>query len=806
VCGVVCLSGHRVFQATPKIGAHGHASAKQFIFRRLASDTFVSAQKHCEGRVHTDMFQTEFVDDATSSWSVFAERVRGRVLELGGRGGIHSDYYKGAKYTSTTQRKRSGIMVSDGTELTIEQIVAFIHKAFRRGKSGWTVQLLVSFFAAVDKSYKEDVGKFVSKKTNKCTLQAVLAAHVTKAVNRVVVTIVEDSAIVALLNQTKFLKALSTQLVQMRLQADAKQWDKCAQTIQNIFENLHWIPRSRYPSYLKHLVQLGHIDHPELKAGLDEEKLSSIKEHTWMNEDLACTYLRPLQKLFDNNRFAKNGEFCKLIHMNAVIAKSKLVPPAFPDETLRWDYNSFVYPRPFSKEDYKSVGANDKHTGVKGIKGELEWLNKGVIVRDASKRLKPVQGFLHRELEQLYRSEKMKTLLEAGHKKRPCPVKSDAPKHKQLKISVAKTGLGLVCEKPQPPASAVSHHDEKAAKKRMLCHEEAEMPQRKQLKLSVELNGKRPGAKEHGNTRLLNYYDDITEAANAHVLDQGEVVDLTTTKEICGWKRPSAVGVLKRCCGGMLPGSKVFVKFFDDPKSMKLTDTYYKITAETGFAPRSTLVLVKYDEKTWADVYRRTNAPEAWCKAFKLGDRPLTQLMLVVEYLPSIPMIRMSKSGIDYEFKNNKLMMRTFIQEVVKSKLLGLGDLNLFNLVVSKDPVKSRVVRVDCAYVTKSRITGPASKNEPRPYNDCSFQTSQPMPLWPNFGIALQQYIAKEHVHVANIIEKVMFNYAKVASEHVRCVWFDNRDYLQRLREGRQKTLDLFMQHLLSVDRPSSQY
>jgi hypothetical protein len=166
----------------------------------------------------------------------------------------------------------------------------------------------------------------------------------------------------------------------------------------------------------------------------------------------------------------------------------------------------------------------------------------------------------------------------------------------------------------------------------------------------------------------------------------------------------------------------------------------------------------------------------------------------------------MSKSGIDYEFKNNKLMMRTFIQEVVKSKLLGLGDLNLFNLVVSKDPVKSRVVRVDCAYVTKSRITGPASKNEPRPYNDCSFQTSQPMPLWPNFGIALQQYIAKEHVHVANIIEKVMFNYAKVASEHVRCVWFDNRDYLQRLREGRQKTLDLFMQHLLSVDRPSSQY
>ena len=364
-----------------------------------------------------------------------------------------------------------------------------------------------------------------------------------------------------------------------------------------------------------------------------------------------------------------------------------------------------------------------------------------------------------------------------------------------------------------------SYHDEKAAKKRMLCHEEAEMPQHKQSKLSVEHNKKRHGAQqkttkvesrdksvEYGNTRLLNYYDDRTDAADAHVFDQSEVVDLTTTKELCGWKRPSAVGVLKRSCGGMPPGSKVFVKFFDERKSMKLTDTYYKITQENGFAPSSALVLVKYDEKTWEMVYKRTHAPEAWCKAYKLGDRPVTQLMLVVEYLPSIPMIRMAKSGIDYDFKNNKLLMRTFIQEVVKSKLLGLGDLNLFNLVVSNNPVKSRVVRVDCAYVTKSRITGPASKNEPRPYNDCSFQTSQPMLLWPKFGIALEQYIAKEHANVANIIETILLNYAKVASEHVRCVWFDDRDYLQRLREGRRETVDLFIRHLLSTDRPSSQY
>ena len=533
------------------------------------------------------------MDDATSSWAVFTARVCGRVLELGGRGGIHTAYFKGAKYTSTTQRKKSGIMVSDGTELTIEAIVSAVHKMNRRVESGWIVQMLLSLLAAVDKSYKEDVGKFVSKQTNKCTLQAVLGTHVTKAVNRVAITIVEDTAIVALLNQTRFLNALSTQLVKMRLQADAKEWDNCAQTIQNIFSNLHWIQRARIPSYVKLLVQLGKIEDAELKAGLDEEKLCSIKKHAWMNQRLACKYLRPLKVLFDNNRYAKNGEFCKLIHMNALIAESNMVPHAFPDETLRWDYDSFVYPRRFSKEDWKSTGAQDKHAGVKGIRGELEWLNKGVIVRDASKRLKPVQGFLHRELEQLYRNEKMKTLSEEGNKKRPCPVKSSGPNQKQLKLGLAKTGLGLLYEKPEPLASAVSYHDGKAAKKRMLCHEEAEMREHKQFKLSVAHNGKRPEARqqrtkvesqdksvEHGNTRLLNYFDDIPEEANAHVVDQSEVVDLKKTTQICGWKRPSAVGVLKRGCGEMPPGSKVFVKFFDDRKSMKLTDTYYKITKE----------------------------------------------------------------------------------------------------------------------------------------------------------------------------------------------------------------------------------
>ena len=102
------------------------------------------------------------MDDATSSWAVFTARVCGRVLELGGRGGIHTAYFKGAKYTSTTQRKKSGIMVSDGTELTIEAIVSAVHKMNRRVESGWIVQMLLSLLAAVDKSYKEDVGKFVS--------------------------------------------------------------------------------------------------------------------------------------------------------------------------------------------------------------------------------------------------------------------------------------------------------------------------------------------------------------------------------------------------------------------------------------------------------------------------------------------------------------------------------------------------------------------------------------------------------------------------------------------------------------------
>lgn len=726
------------------------------------------------------MFEREFESNAPGLWSGFAARFGVRGLNIGVGQGIYSPYYATAKYTSETQRKKSDICVSPGCSLRIEQIISSLHKMNRRGHTGWLNQMLSSFFAAVDRSYKEDAQRFMSKKTGKDTLDAVLKAHVTKVLNRIVITILEDTAIVALLNQKKFLKAFARHMARARAQAHAKQWNACAQTVQTVFSNFHEVPRARLPSYIKLLVKMGRIQDSELNAGMAEEKLESVKKNAYMNTYLAWEYLSPLQEIFENEDFKKNGELCKLIHMNCVIARSKIVPMAFTPETLVWNHNSMVYPMTFSFQDWKGTGANDKHAGRHGTQGELEWLQQGVTVRNPKKLLPRIYGFSHQELENLYRGEKMREL---------------DFRHAVLETKRKKNHAGLPEAKRKKMGTQTENDPSKNKKKRNAtdnCDEAA--PKRCRVKKCTE----------PANERLLNYYGNTIQTVPEVVQYQSEIVDISGSDRIYGWKRPSAKGVLLVDIGVFKRGEDVFIKFFEDHNSMRMTKNYYEYTREIGhFAPKAALVYVKYQEGLWADLYKSTNAPESWHKAYVLGKRPDTQLMLIVEHVPAISMKKMPRSEIKYDFTNNKMMMRTFIQEMLKSKFLGLGDLNLFNLIVSTNPNTSRVIRVDCAYVTKSRITGPAGEKDPRPYNDCSFQTSQPMHVPPQLANAVERFVKENHRKVAKMIENVILNYASVACRHVRCTWFDNPAIVKRLQDGHEDVIDLFITHLLSDKRPS---
>ncbi len=618
----------------------------------------------------------------------------------------------------SVQRGQLRLRLGDGTTLTahVKVVPSIIHKSIRQFEDQnvpWILREVCTAIQAAD-------GKG----------NAVLS----NLINRFACSLVEDGPVVLMHNQPQFLRSLFEDLVAMaqcNTPDNPARFETCRMLIGRMMWNVKKLVthRVRYPSLAAMLVRMNKLEHKledprfaELQQRLQQPALELAKEKGCKRIDELKGLCPGLATLMQKTKCKHNGELNRLCEMLAAVWR--LLPSVFKYDTVVYDDAGSLAPEAMTQGDFERLGIMDKHV-VPGEKGRSVWKHVSNKVRGAETN-PPFFGFAYRELEKMYEEEDRSASTAA---KGACKKRSFAPA----------TPAGAFENAPKDEdRSASTSAQPRPAKLRKVA---------------------KAAAGSLGEQRLPPPPQKV-----------GVLPKLSARFELCAESHPFGFKPCTTVAKDM-DGTLKHVKCKQDTRTVMITSEALRVMRALGFTvPRAEAVWVAHEAAFWEKVTKHPKANpnwQGWYKHWFKGDGEAT-LALVTSYVHG----RQMQTVTDTDYHAHMPDVASLVVAIILSKLMGAGDLNQKNIIVSPDAF----VRCDWCYVDEGTIV--------HKFNKRGLQTSQGMCFPDVLKRAIKAYIQASYATLAGYIERLLTEHADVRHPLVAYRLFDDAEQLARLREG----------------------